>query len=157
MGESSRMALREVKVRECKIVRKGIDMLEMQIKQYTSVYMSRNQVYIALVEKCKTTDIPALNSAMGNIQKALQRYVGIDGMDSAYCDRIDDLMDKAQAWSEDIEELYNKAEVHYINSSKGDAVDVGVYSDNSKVTEFQFLEAAELVYLGCTESQQIIQ
>ena len=72
-------------------------MLEMQIKQYTSVYMSRNQVYIALVEKCKTTDIPALNSAMGNIQKALERYVGFDGMDPECCDRFEDLMDRAQA------------------------------------------------------------
>ena len=66
-------------------------------------------------------------------------------------------MDRAQAWCQDIEKLFNKAEVHSINTSKGDAVDVGVFSDNSKVTEFQFLEAAELVYLGCTESQQIIQ
>ena len=57
-------------------------------------------------------------------------------------------MDKAQAWSQDIEELYNKADVHSINTSKGDAVDVGVFSDNSKVTVFEFLESAELAYLG---------
>ena len=57
-------------------------------------------------------------------------------------------MDKAQAWSQDIEELYNKADVHSIYTSKGDAVDVGVFSDNSKVTVFEFLESAELAYLG---------
>ena len=34
MGESSRMALSEVKARERKIVRKGINRLERQIKQY---------------------------------------------------------------------------------------------------------------------------
>ena len=32
----------------------------------------------------------------------------------------------------DIEELYNKAEVHSINTSKGDAADVGIFSDNSQ-------------------------
>ena len=85
---------------------------------------------------------------MGNIQKALQRYGGFDGMDPEYCDRIDDLMDKAQAWCQDIEELYNKAEVHSINTSKGDAADVGVLSEKSKVTVFEFLESAELVYQG---------
>ena len=42
-------------------------------------------------------------------------------------------MDKAQAWSQDIEELYNKADVHSINTSKGDSLDVGVFS---KVTIF---------------------
>ena len=81
MGESSRTALREVKARERKIVRKGIDWLEMQINQYINVYVSKDQIDIALIKKCKTTDIPALNSDMGNIQKALQKYVDFDGMD----------------------------------------------------------------------------
>ena len=44
MGESPRMDLREVKAREREIVRKGIDRLEMQIKQYTSVRVSKDQV-----------------------------------------------------------------------------------------------------------------
>ena len=56
--------------------------------------------------------MPAVNSAIGNVQKALQKYVGFDGMDSDYCDKIGDLMDKAQTWCIDIEDLYNKAEVH---------------------------------------------
>ena len=83
------------------------------------MYISKDQIDIALIKKCKTTDIPALNSAMGNIQKALQRYVGFNGMDPVYCDRIEELMDKAPACCQDIEELYNKAEVHSINTSKG--------------------------------------
>ena len=91
---------------------------------------------------------------MGNIQKFLQRYVGFDGMDPAYCDRIDKLMDREHAWAQDIEEIYNKAEVHSINTFKGDAVDVGVFSDNSKVTVFEFLESAELAYLGWGNSVQ---
>ena len=69
------MVLGEVKAREREIVRKGIDRLELQIKQYTSVYVSKDQVDIALIKKCKTTGIQASNSAMENIQKTLQRYV----------------------------------------------------------------------------------
>ena len=41
-----------------------------------------------------------------------------------YCVWIGELMDKALAWCLDIEELYNKAEVHSINTSMGDAADV---------------------------------
>ena len=40
-------------------------------------------------------------------------------------------MDKAQAWCLDIKGLYKKAEVHPINTSKNDAADVGIFSDNS--------------------------
>ena len=91
---------------------------------------------------------------MGNIQKALQRYVGFDGMNPEYCDRIEDLMDRAQALCQDIEELYNKAEVHSFNTSKGNAANVGVFSDNSKVTVFEFLDSAEQAYLSWGNSVQ---
>ena len=63
-------------------------------------------------------------------------------------------MDKVQAWCQDIEELYNNAEVHSINTSKGDAADVGVFSDNLKVTMFEFLESAKLANLGWGNSVQ---
>ena len=61
---------------------------------------------------------------MGNIQKALQKYVGFDGMNSDYCDKIEELLDMAQAWALDVEDIYNKAEVHSINTSKGDSSDM---------------------------------
>ena len=53
-------------------------------------------------------------------------------------------MDRAQNWCLDIEELYNKAKVPSINTSKGDTADVGIFSDSSWVTVFEFLESAEL-------------
>ena len=95
-----------------------------------------------------------VNSAIGYIQKALQKYVGFIGMDPEYCDRIRELMDRAQARCQDIEELYKKAEVYSINTSKGDATDVGIFSYNSQVTVFEFLESAELAYLGWGNSIQ---
>ena len=45
-------------------------------------------------------------------------------------------------------------EVHSINTSKGDAADVGIFSDNSQITVFKFLEAGELAYLGWGNSVQ---
>ena len=41
-----------------------------------------------------------------------------------------------------------------INTSKGDASDVGVFSDNSQVTVFESLESADLAYLGWGKSVQ---
>ena len=96
-----------------------------------------------MVKKCKTTDISAVNSAIGNIQKALQKYVAFSGMDPEYCDQIGELMDD-----------YNKAEVHSINTTMGDAAEVGIFSDNSQVTVCKFLQSAELVYMGWGNSIQ---
>ena len=63
-------------------------------------------------------------------------------------------MDDAQTWCMNIEEMYNRAEVHPINTSKGETADVGIFSGNAKVTVFEFLEAAELAYLGWGNSTQ---
>ena len=113
--------------------------MERQISQLIGAVISIEHVNIALLKKCKTVDVPAVNSAVGNIQKALQKYVGFKGMDSKYCDEIDDLMDRAQMWCLEIEQEYNRAEVHSINTSKGDTEDVGMFSDNSQTTFLNFL------------------
>ena len=70
------------------------------------------------------------------------------------CDKVENLMDKAQLWCLNIKDLCNKTEVHSINTSKGDAADVGVFLDNSQTTVFEFLEAAELAYLRWGKSVQ---
>ena len=90
------MLLTNAKAREQEVVRKGIDRLEKQVLQYIGVFISKDLVDIALVKKCKTTDIPALNIAVGNVQKSFQRYVGFEHIDFDYCNRIENLMDKVQ-------------------------------------------------------------
>ena len=87
-------------------------------------------------------DVPAVNSVIGNIQRSLQKYVGFEGMESEFCDRDEKFIDQAQTWCLNIEDLYNITKVHSINTSKGDTADIGVFSDNSQITAFKFLEAA---------------
>ena len=140
--------------RECEIVRKGIERLEKQLRQLTQNILDTEPVDISLVKKCKTVDVPCVHAAVGNIQKALQKYVKFSGMDNEYCDHINELLDTAENWCLRIEELYNRAEIHSINTSKGDTADVGVFSDNAKVTVYEFLESAELAYLGWGNSIQ---
>ena len=140
--------------REREVVRKGIERMQKQISQLISVYISQEQVDIALVKKCKTVDVPAVNAVIGNIQRAQQKYVGFEGMEAEFCDEVENLKNKTQVWCLNIEELYNMMEVHSINTSKGDAADVGIFSDNSQTTLFEFLEAAELAYLGWGNTSQ---
>ena len=72
-----RSSQRDVRSREQEIVRKEIERLEKHILQYIDLYITKDQINIALVKKCKTSDIPAVNSAIGKIQKELQNYVGL--------------------------------------------------------------------------------
>ena len=138
----------EASRRECEIVGKGIECTEKQLRQ-----LILNEIHIEL-KKYKTVDVPCVHSAIGNIQKSLQRYVKFSGMDSWYCDVINDLLDEAENWCLRVEVLYNKAEIHSINTSKGDTADVGIFSDNAKVTVYEFLEAAEIAYLEWGNSIQ---
>ena len=144
----------ETNKRECEIVRKGIERTEKQLRQLILNDIYAESVDISLIKKYKTIDVPCVHAAIGSIQKSLQRYVKFSRMDLQYCDEINDLLDEAENWCLRVEVLYNKAEVHSINTSKGDTADVGVFSDNAKVTVYEFLEAAEIAYLGLGNSVQ---
>ena len=56
---------------EQEIIRKGIEQLEKQVLQFINVFIPQNQSNITVLKKCKTVYVPAVNSAIGNIQKAL--------------------------------------------------------------------------------------
>ena len=62
-------------LREREIVWKGIERLERQINQLLVTKIPMDKSDIALINKLKVVDVPSLNSAVGNIQKALQKYV----------------------------------------------------------------------------------
>ena len=68
--------------RERDVLRKGIERMQKQICQLISVRISQEHVDIALLKKCKTIDVPAVNAAIGNIQGALQKYVSFEGMET---------------------------------------------------------------------------
>ena len=85
----------ETTVREQEIVRKGIERAKKQLRQLTTNVIDVEPVDISLIKKCKTVDVPCIHDAVGNIQKALQKYVKRSGMDSEFCDSINELLDTA--------------------------------------------------------------
>ena len=115
-------------------MKKGIERMEKQIFQLISVHISQEQVDIALLKMCKTVDVPAVNAAIGNIQRALLKYVSFDGMESKFCEKVENLLEKAQLWCLNIDELYIKTEMHSINTSKGNPADVSQSRDHYDLT-----------------------
>ena len=61
--------------RECEIVRKGIERTEKQLRQLIRNEIQMDSVDISLIKKYKTVEVTCVHSAIGNIQKSLQRYV----------------------------------------------------------------------------------
>ena len=138
----------ESHTRERDLVRKSIERARKQLQRIVIADLGVSPVGISLVKKYKTVYVPAVYSAVGNIQKSLQKYVKFPGVNYEYCDEVNEFLDYAENWCLKVEEMYNKAEVHSINTSKGDTADVGIFSDNVTMTIYEFLEAAEIAYFG---------
>ena len=129
------------------LVRKGIEQSEKLILQLISTRIPVDYVDIALIRKCNTIDLPALQSASKTCEKSLLKYLSFPGIDNSYCDRISALLDNAESWGSHIVQAYTNAEVHSIKGSPGDIADVGMFSDNTDKTIFEFLESFELGYI----------
>ena len=98
---------------------------------------------IALIRKCNTIALPALQSASKTCEKSLLKYLSFPGVDNSYCDRISSLLDSAESWTLHIVQAYTNAEVHSIKGSPGEIANVGIFSDNTDKTIFEFLESFE--------------
>ena len=104
-----------------------------------STKIPSDYVDIALIRKCNTIDLPALQSASKTCEKSLLKYLSFTGVDNSYCDWISSLQDNAESWALHIVQAYTSAEVHSIKGSPGDIADVGIFSDNADKTVFEFL------------------
>ena len=109
-----------------------------------STRISSDYIDIALIRKCNTIDLPALQPASKTCEKSLLKYPSFPGVDYYYCDRISSFLDSAESWALHIVQAYTSAEVHSIKGSPGDIADIGIFSDNADKTIFEFLEAFEL-------------
>ena len=105
--------------RERDVVCKGIEQSEKLILQIISTRIPADYVDIALIRKCNTIDLPALQSASKTCEKSLLKYLSFPGVDNSYCDRISALLDSAESWALHIVQAYTNAEVHSIKGSPG--------------------------------------
>ena len=121
------------------------------ILQLISTRIPSDYVYIALIRKCNTIDLPALQSASKTCEKSLLKYLSFPGVDNSYCDRISSLLVSAKSWALHIIQVYTDAEVHSFKGSPGDIADVSVFSDNADKT---ILESFELGYIDWGNNRQ---
>ena len=63
-------------------------------------------------------------------------------------------MDDANDWIISVERIYSISEVHSIANSKGDVSMVGVFSDNTDKTIYEFMELLEINLIGWGSNRQ---
>ena len=136
------------------MVCKGIERSEKLILQLISTKIPSDYVDIALIRKCNTIDLPALQSALKTCKKSLLKYLSFPGVDYSYCVRISFLLDSAESWALHVVQAYTSAKVHSIKGFPGDIADVGIFSDNADKTVFEFLESFELGYIDWGNNHQ---
>ena len=140
--------------RERDVVRKGLERLEKLILQLISTRIPGDYIDIALIRKCNTIDLPALQSAAKTCEKSLLKYLSFQGIDNSFCDHISALLDSAESWGSHVVQANTNAEVHSIKGSPGDVANVGIFSNNADKTIFEFLKSFELGYIDWGINQQ---
>ena len=93
------------------VVWKGIERSEKLILQLISTKIPSDYVDIALIRKCNTIDLPALQFALKTCEKSLLKYLSFPGVDNSYCERISTLLDNTESWALHIVQGYNSANV----------------------------------------------
>ena len=71
-------------IREHDVVRKGIERSEKLILQLISTRIPSDYVDIALIRKCNTINLPALQSASKTCEKSLLKYLSFPGVDNFF-------------------------------------------------------------------------
>ena len=132
------------------IVKLGIERYVQQINQLISTQISQDAPDLKLIEKCNNV----VSKAITSCSDALEKYVRLPRMDSIYVDEVSRILVQASSWCLEIEELYSRMEIHSITNTKGDTSDVGIFSDNSTRTIYEFLQDVELAIMGWGNKQQ---
>ena len=130
------------------IVKLGIEQYVQQINQLTSTIISSRTSDLKLIEKCNNLDVPKVSKAITSCGDALEKYVKLPNMDTEYVDEVSKILISASNWCLSVEELYSKMEIHSITNTKGDISEVGIFTDNSTRTVYEFLQDVDLAIIG---------
>ena len=130
------------------IVKLGIERYVQQINQLTSTTISGRTSDLKLIEKCNNVDVPKVSKAVTSCGDALEKYVKLPNMDTEYVDEVSTILVSASNWCLSVEELYSRMEIHSITNTKGDTSEVGILTDNSSRTVYEFLQDVELAIMG---------
>ena len=99
-------------------------------------------------------DIKKVTAYTKTCQESLMKYVTFDNFDNNFVSSVKNLLDQANDWILQVKIIYSNTEAHAVSNSKGDILNVGIFTDNAEKTVYEFLDEIEIGLLGWGTSRQ---
>ena len=138
--------------KERDLIRDAIESSSKLIHQLISVKIS-NTSDVSLIRKCNL-DIKKVTGYSKSCHDLLMRYVTYEGIDTVYYDSTKTLLESANNWVLQVENVYSTSEAHALGGFKGDLSGVGIFSNNANKSIFEFFEDLELGLTGWGTGKQ---
>ena len=138
---------------EANIIKAGIDRIVRLISQLISTKIT-DTADLALIKKCNKEDVTKITKYSRICRDDLLKYVAYPGADNTFCTGVNDLLEKADNWILDMEQLYVRSEAHVSTTGKGNLDHLGVFTNNAAKTIYEFFDDAEMALMGWGNSRQ---
>ena len=140
------------RIKERELIKDAIQSSSNLIHQLIAVKVS-DTTDVSLIRKCNL-DIKKITGYSKTCHDLLMRYVAYDEIDNAYYESIKALLESANNWVLEVERVYSSSEAHALGGFKGDLSGVGIFSNNTEKSIFEFFEDLELGLTGWGTGKQ---
>ena len=108
---------------------------------------------LAIIKKCNS-DVKKVTGYSKSCHDLLMKYISYDDIDSNFYSQTKSLLDTANVWIMNVEQIYSSSEAHASCSVKGDLSGVGIFSNNANKSIYEFFEDLEIALVGWGSNKQ---
>ena len=139
--------------RECEVIKNNIERSIRQIRQLTATVINMGSD-VGLIKKCNKEDTSKVNKYVKTCGDDLLKYIKYPDTDQEFCKEVQGILDSADDWVMNVENIYARSEAHAISDSRGDISRLIIFNNNAEKTVFEFIDEADMAMLGWGTSKQ---
>ena len=139
--------------RECEVTKNSIERSIRQIRQLTATVINMGSD-VGLIKKCNKEDTSKVNKYVKTCGDDLLKYIKYPDTDQGFCREVQGILDSADDWVMNVENIYARSEAHAISDSRGDISRLIMFNNNAEKTVFEFIDEADMAMLGWGTSKQ---
>ena len=138
---------------ECEVIKSNIERSIRQIRQLTATVINMGSD-VGLIKKCNKEDTSKVNKYVKACGDDLLKYIKYPDTDPDFCKEVQGILDSADDWVMNVENIYARSEAHAISDSRGDISRLIIFNNNAEKTVFEFIDEADMAMLGWGTSKQ---
>ena len=145
------------RVKERELMKDAIQSSSNLIHQLIAIKVS-DTTDVSLIRKCNL-NIKKITGYSKTCHDLLMRYVAYDEIDNAHYETllsklIKTLLESANNWVLEVELVYSSSEAHALGGFNGDLSGVGIFSNNTEKSIFEFFEDLQFGLTGWGTGEQ---